>query len=161
MVIKSIRKNKITDIKSKQRREVVYEIRMEKTMTSILVMALIASIAPQIFVEAKSVPNCKSLCGAALKAIGGSKHLKYTSTSTLDFGALSSSARKKVKRIQYVCDAKEVYSLCVISAKNSSNAKSLLSTLKKFKKGNCKSNYLSDYSATEKRCLKMLSAEEK
>ena len=53
--------------------------------------------------------------------------------------------------LQYVFDAKEVYSLCVIKAKNVSAAKSLFGTLKKYKQSNCKSNYLSDYSSAEKK----------
>ena len=57
--------------------------------------------------QAKPKANCKSLCSAALKATGGSANLKYASKSALDFGALSSAARKKVKTIQYVFDAKD------------------------------------------------------
>jgi hypothetical protein len=52
--------------------------------------------------------------------------------------------------MQYVFDAKEAYSLCVMQAKNASQAKSLLGTLKSYKKRNCKSDYLSDYTAAEK-----------
>ena len=84
--------------------------------------------------QAKPKANCKSLCSAALKATGGSANLKYASKSALDFGALSSAARKKVKTMQYVFDAKEAYSLCVMQAKNASQAKSLLGTLKSYKR---------------------------
>ena len=69
----------------------------------------------------------------------------------MDFGALSSSARNKVKSMQYVFDAKEVYSLCVMEAKNSAAAKSLLQTLQKYKKRNSGSDYLSDYSSEEQK----------
>ena len=86
------------------------------------------------------------LCGIK----GDRANLKYASKSALDFGALSSAARKKVKTMQYVFDAKEAYSLCVMQAKNASQAKSLLGTLKSYKKRNCKSDYLSDYTAAEK-----------
>ncbi len=123
----------------------------KKISCFVLILALLTGVFPQVSAEAKSEVTCKTLCGSALKATGGSKKLKYASTNALDFGALSSSARKKVKSIQYVCDAKEVYSLCVIKAKNASHAKSLLKTLNKYKKRNCKSDYLSDYSATEKK----------
>lgn len=127
----------------------------KKFIGILLTLVIIAGISPQALAEAKSANKgqvtCKTLCGSALKATGNSKKLKYTSTSALDFGALSSSARKKVERIQYICDAKEVYSLCVIETKNTAQAKSLLGTLKNYKKRNCKSDYLSDYSATEKK----------
>lgn len=126
----------------------------KKLFCIVLILTLIAGVFPQNFAETKSKVTCKTLCGSALKATGGSKKLKYASTTALDFGALSSSARKKVKSIQYICDAKEVYSLCVIKAKNTSHAKSLLKTLNKYKKRNCKSDYLSDYSATERKVFK-------
>lgn len=98
--------------------------------------------------------NCKSLCGEALKATGGSSNLKYQSVSAMDFGGLSFSARKKVKQIQYVCDDKEAYSLCVIEANNTSGSKAILKQLKKYKKNNSKSDYLSDYSADEQKVFK-------
>ncbi|MGN1206153.1 MAG: DUF4358 domain-containing protein [Eubacterium sp.] len=119
-----------------------------KLICAILTMTLLIGISSGNPVQAKI--NCKALCSAAMKATGGSANLKYASKSALDFGALSSTARKKVKTIQYVCDAKEVYSLCVMEAKNASQAKSLLTTLNKYKKRNCKSDYLSDYTAAEK-----------
>lgn len=103
---------------------------------------------------AKSVPDCKSLCSAALKATGGSQYLKYKSTSAIDFGALSYSARNKVKAIQYVCDSKEVYSLCVMQASNKSGAKTLHKQLKKYIKNNKNSMYLSDYSSSEQKVFK-------
>lgn len=104
--------------------------------------------------KTKTAVNCKSLCGTALKATGGSKQLKYTSASAIDFGGLSASAREKVKEIRYICDSKEVYSLCVIGTKNMKDAAKILSALKKYKKSNCSSDYLSDYSATEKKVFK-------
>ena len=112
---------------------------------------MVACTLPQALAQAKSEPACKALCAAGLKATGGTKKLKYKSNATMDFGALSSSDRKKVREMQYVFDAKEVYSLCVIKAKNVSAAKSLFGTLKKYKQSNCKSNYLSDYSSAEKK----------
>lgn len=98
--------------------------------------------------EAKGKLQVTLLCG--IKDDRRRANLKYASKSALDFGALSSAARKKVKTMQYVFDAKEAYSLCVMQAKNASQAKSLLGTLKSYKKRNCKSDYLSDYTAAEK-----------
>ena len=80
-------------------------------------MTLLIGLVAAEPAQAKPKANCKSLCSAALKATGGSANLKYASKSALDFGALSSAARKKVKTMQYVFDAKEAYSLCVIQAK--------------------------------------------
>lgn len=105
-------------------------------------------------VKAKTAVNCKLLCSTALKATGGSKNLKYTSASAIDFGGLSASARKRVKEIRYICDSKEVYSLCVIRTKNAIDSAKIFGALKKYKKNNCSSDYLSDYSATEKKVFK-------
>ena len=133
---------------------------MKDTRKKIICMLLVftivftAGISVKIPAQAKGEVDCKSLCVAALKATGGGKKLKYTSTSAIDFGALSVSERGKVAGIQYVCDAKEVYSLCVIETKKASQAKGLLNALKKYKKRNCSSDYLSDYTATEKKVLK-------
>lgn len=104
--------------------------------------------------KTKTAVNCKSLCSTALRATGGSKNLKYTSASAIDFGGLSASARERVKEIRYICDSKEVYSLCVICTQNAKDAAKILSALKKYKKNNCSSDYLSDYSATEKKVFK-------
>ena len=96
----------------------------------------------------------KTLCGYALKATGGAKKLKYSSAAALDFGALTHSVRSQVKTIQYVCDSKEAYSLCVMEAKNGKGAKKLYNALKKYQKANSKSDYLSDYSKTEQKVFK-------
>ena len=119
-----------------------------------LAVLFLAGMLPQVPVNAKGSVSCKSLCSAALKAAGGAGHLKYQSTSAYDFGALPVSAKKKVKNISYVCDAKEVYSLCVMQAKNTSDAKSLQKQLKKYIKNNKKSSYLSDYSQAEQKVFK-------
>lgn len=128
--------------------------KIKRVSCMVLALMLLTGIFSQAPAEAKTTVTCKKLCGSALKATGGSKKLKYTSASAMDFGALSSSARKKVISIQYVCDAKEVYSLCVIETKKASHAKSLLKALNKYKKGNCKSDYLSDYSSTERKVFR-------
>lgn len=132
----------------------VYKFR--KSLVLCVAIALIAGIFSGYSAQAKTktAVNCKSLCGTALKATGGSKKLKYTSANAIDFGGLSASARKKVKEIRYICDSKEVYSLCVIRTKNAKDSAKILSALNKYKKNNCASDYLSDYSATEKKVFK-------
>lgn len=119
-----------------------------------LVGFLFVSSMPQISAETKKAVACKSLCGAVLKVTGGMGHLKYQSVSAYDFGALSVVEMKKVKNISYLCDAKEVYSLCVMQAKNVSDAKKLQKQIKKYKKNNSKSSYLSDYSSDEQNVFK-------
>lgn len=119
-----------------------------------MAIALLAGIFSQAPADAKEAVSCKSLCSAALKASGAAGNLQYQSDNAIDFGALTASARKKVKTIQYICDAKEVYSLCVIHANNADGAKSLQKQLQKYKKNNCGSNYLSDYSSTEQKVFK-------
>ena len=124
--------------------------KFRKIICTILAMTLLIGLVAAEPAQAKPKANCKSLCSAALKATGGSANLKYASKSALDFGALSSAARKKVKTMQYVFDAKEAYSLCVMQAKNASQAKSLLGTLKSYKKRNCKSRYFKMQFAVKK-----------
>lgn len=131
---------------------------LERAGCFLLVLLLLTGVAlqapPKVFMQAKSEVTCKFFCGAVLKTAGGAKKLKYSSTSAIDFGALSASERSKVKSIQYICDAKEVYSLCVMRAKNTAGAKKLVKSLKKYKKNNCSSGYLSDYSRTERKVFK-------
>ena len=91
--------------------------KFRKIICTILAMTLLIGLVAAEPAQAKPKANCKSLCSAALKATGGSANLKYASKSALDFGALSSAARKKVKTMQYVFDAKEAYSLCDASKK--------------------------------------------
>lgn len=127
--------------------------RFKKMICIMMVAVMAACTLPYAFAQAKNEPTCKALCAAGLKATGGTKKLKYKSSAAMDFGALSSTDRKKVQEMQYVFDAKEAFSLCVIKAKDTSGAKSLLGTLNKYKKSNCKSDYLSDYSSAEKKAF--------
>lgn len=124
-----------------------------KIISFIIISFITTGLLFQVPTEAKNI-SCKSLCSAAMKATGGSANLKYQSDNAIDFGALSASGRKKVKSIQYVCDSKEVYSLCVLRAKSTAGAKALLKQLQKYKKNNCNSNYLQDYSSTEQNVFK-------
>lgn len=124
-------------------------------MLLVVAMAFTAGSFACVPAQAKITATCNSLFSATLKVSGNSSKLKYTSTSTDDFGALSASDAGKVKNIRYACDAKEVYSLCVIEAKKASDAKSLLKTIKKYKKNNTSNNYyLSDFTKTEQQVLK-------
>ena len=130
--------------------------KFRKLLILCLAIAFITGTFSEYSAKAKTntAVNCKSLCSTALKATGGIKKLKYTSASAIDFGGLSASVRKKVKEIRYICDSKEVYSLCVIRTKDTKDSAKVLSALKKYKKNNCNSDYLSDYSATEKKVFK-------
>lgn len=126
-----------------------------KSFFGIAVIAvLLVGIFPLAGARVNAAVSCKSLCGAALKASGGSENLEYQSDNAMDFGALSASARKKVKAMQYVCDSKEVYSLCVMQAKNAAGAKALQKQLQKYKKSNSGSDYLQDYSSEEQEVFK-------
>lgn len=117
-----------------------------------LLAAALISLAP---CEAKAAKaGCRSACAAALKATGNSSKIKYKSENPMDFGGFSASVRKKAVSFMYVCDAKEVYSICVAKAENSADAKSLLKALNTYKKSNCNSGYLSDYAKTEQKVLK-------
>lgn len=99
--------------------------------------------------------TCKSLAKAVLDASDGSeKLLKYQTTSADEFGALTISEAAKVSSIVYLCDEKEVYSLCVAKASSNSDASKLLKSLKSYKKRNSSSDYLSDYSSTEQKVFK-------
>ena len=119
-----------------------------------IILVLILAVGAVEHSSSMAAVSCKSLCSAVLKATDSSDKLEYSSEIALDFGGFSSSDRKKVESIQYVCDTKEVYSICVVKAGSASNAKSLLKALKKYKNNNSNSDYLSDYSADEQKVLK-------
>ena len=124
-------------------------------LLTILLVLLASSFMPATGIAAAAKgKDCKTLCASALKATGGKDKIKYKSSSALSFGALSASSAKKVKDIMYVCDSKEVYSICVMEAKSKKDAGKLLKDLKKYKKSNTTGNYyLSDYSKTEQKVL--------
>lgn len=131
--------------------------RVRKIIAVLLVFIMLGNASSDITAKAKGKNvnwDCKSLCGVALKATGGSEKLKYSSSLAIDFGGLSASARNKVKNISYVCDAKEVYSLCVMETNRSKDAKTVVKALQKYKKNNTYSDYLSDYSSEEKKVFR-------
>lgn len=98
--------------------------------------------------------SCKSLSKAVLDTTGGSNKLKYQTTKADEFGAFTISEAEKVSSIAYLCDEKEVYSICVAKASGKSDAAALLKSLKSYKKRNCGSDYLSDYSSAEQKVFK-------
>lgn len=98
--------------------------------------------------------SCKSLTKAALDATGGSSKLKFQTTKTDEFAGFTIAESKKVSSIAYLCDEKEVYSICVAKASSKSDAAELLKSLKAYKERNCGSDYLSDYSSTEQKVFK-------
>lgn len=119
--------------------------------TAALLLAVIVWAGALQGQTARAENQCKSLCAAALKATGGSSHLKYKSDHAMDFGGFSVSDRKKVASIMYICDSKEVYSICVVKAKDAASAGHLYKTMKKYQSGNSRSDYLGDYSASEQK----------
>lgn len=98
--------------------------------------------------------SCSSLCAGALKVTGNTDKIKFKSEAALDFGALSSSDRKRVSSIFYVCDKKEVYSIAVIGTGSTKDARALYKSLKAYKKSNSTSDYLSDYTRSEQKVFK-------
>lgn len=98
--------------------------------------------------------TCKSLSKAALDGTGGSSKLKYQTTSADEFAGFTLSEAEKVSSIVYLCDEKEVYSICVAQASSKSKASELLKSLKSYKERNSSSDYLSDYSSTEQKVFK-------
>lgn len=124
---------------------------IQASLPFFLTVFLICLIPPA---AASAKTDCQPACAAALKATGNSSKLKYKSVTPMDFGGFSALAQKKAVSFMYICDAKEVYSICVAKAGNAADAKSLLKTLKTYKTNNCNSGYLRDYSATEQKVFK-------
>ncbi len=98
--------------------------------------------------------DCKTLCKAALQETGGVKKLRVQSESASSFAGFSVSERKKVSRIYYACDNKEVYSICIVKAANASDASDVLKYFQAYKSQNTGSSYLRDYTATEQKVFK-------
>lgn len=121
-----------------------------------LCIVFVAGLAlkPAVAAEAAGGDKCKTLCQAALKKTGNGSKIKYQSTSASDFGGFSVSDCEKVSSIMYICDEKEVYSICVAKASSKSDAADLLKSLKAYKSNNSSSDYLSDYTSDEQKVLK-------
>ncbi len=127
---------------------------MKKVLCVGLAVTLVLTASTGVTAKGKAKNNSKALCGTVIKKTGNSDKLKYTSENAMDFAALSFADRKKVKNICYVCDDKEVYSVCVMIAKDNAGVKKLYAALKKYKKNNNTGDYLSDYSDSEKKVFK-------
>lgn len=132
--------------------------RYVRIIKGLFIVAVVLSISfiynnSEVGAEETSV-DCTSLCKAAVKVADNADKLKYKSQLALDFGALSSSDRKKVDEIFYLCDKKEAYSIAIINSKNAKDAKALYKSLKTYKNNNCKSDYLGDYTSAEQKVFK-------
>ena len=127
---------------------------MWKNIFAFLLAAVLVFGAMLQFPVTAEAASCKSLGKAALEATGGSSQLKYQTTKADEFGGFSISEAEKVSSIIYLCDDKEIYSLCVAKASSTANADTLFKSLKAYKKHNSGSDYLSDYSSTEQKVFK-------
>lgn len=128
---------------------------LKKTITFLLAAVLLFSTMLQIPMLTNAAgASCKSLSKAALDATGGSSKLKFQTTEADEFGGFTISEAAKVSSIAYLCDEKEVYSICVAKTSSKSDAAALLKSLKAYKERNCGSDYLSDYSSTEQKVFK-------
>ncbi len=125
-----------------------------KRMSAFLLAAVLMFGAMLQFPVTAEAASCKSLGKAALEATGGSGKLKYQTTKADEFGGFTIAEAEKVSSIVYLCDEKEVYSLCVAKASSKAKADELLKSLKAYKEHNSGSDYLSDYSSDEQKVFK-------
>jgi len=123
--------------------------RMQKAACCLLAFAYCMLALGQAPVAAAAKVTAKSLCKAALDATGGSSQLKSQSTNPEDCPIFTVAQSEKISSIAYLCDDKEIYSICVAKAAKKSDASDLLKSIKAYKKNNSSSDYLSDYSKTE------------
>ena len=98
--------------------------------------------------------SAKSLCKAALDATGGSSYLTSQTTKAGDCPIFTVAQSKKISSIAYLCDDKEIYSICVVKAAKKTDASGLLKSIKAYQKNNSSSDYLGDYSQTEQNVFK-------
>lgn len=128
-----------------------------KITNNMMILALcmaICIVSQPSYMAHAAGSDMKSLCSEVLNVTGNKDKLKYKSEKATDFAGFSIADSKKVSSIMYVCDDKEVYSLCVAKAKTAKGASKLLKSLKSYKKANANSGYLSDYSKQEQKVLK-------
>ena len=111
----------------------------KKSWTIILSMVLMFSMLMPVM--AKSV-TCSDLNKAvsATKA-SGLKKVKASKGDTCTF--LSYSNQKKIDDFKYASDSQQVYVVCIIKAKSSSDAKTIKSQFESIKKDTSNSSYLS------------------
>lgn len=128
---------------------------LRKAATFLLAAVLFFGAMLQIPMPANAASaSCKSLSKAVLDATGNSSKLKFQTTEADEFGGFTISEAAKVSSIAYLCDEKEVYSICVAKTSGKSDAAALLKSLKAYKERNCGSDYLSDYSSAEQKVFK-------
>lgn len=131
-----------------------YPVKIAKHLMILALCMAICFVSQPSYIAHAAGSDMKSLCSEVLKVTGNKNKLKYKSEKATDFAGFSIADCKKVSSIMYVCDDKEVYSLCVAKAKNAKGASKLLKSLKSYKKANANSDYLSDYSKQEQKVLK-------
>lgn len=127
---------------------------MKKAVCCLLALACCAGVLLQAPVSASAKASAKSLCKAALDATGGSSQLKSQTTKASDCPIFTMDQSGKISSIAYLCDDKEVYSICVAKVSKKSDVSGLYNSIKAYKDNNSNSNYLSDYSATEQKVFK-------
>lgn len=132
----------------------IKEIEQMKRFLSLCLAVLLLAGTWGSVARVQAKAGVKDLCKAAMKATGNTGKLKYKSDTADSFPGFTVSDRKKVSSIIYVCDAREVYSICVVQAGSASDAKALLGELNQYKKQNSNSGYLKDYSKEEQGVLK-------
>lgn len=128
--------------------------RARKMMCCLLAFACCVLALAQAPVTADAKVSAKSLCKAALDATGGKSRLKYQTTKAGDCPIFTVAQSKKISSIAYLCDDKEIYSICVAKASKKSDVAGLIKSIKAYKKNNSSSGYLGDYSKTEQKVFK-------
>ena len=128
--------------------------RMKKMVCSLLAFVCFALALVQAPAVAEAKASAKSLCKAALDATGGSSYLTSQTTKAGDCPIFTVAQSKKISSIAYLCDDKEIYSICVVKAAKKSDASGLLKSIKAYQKNNSSSDYLGDYSQTEQNVFK-------
>ncbi|MCI8448383.1 MAG: DUF4358 domain-containing protein [Eubacterium sp.] len=128
--------------------------RMKKMVCNLLAFVCFALALVQAPAVAEAKASAKSLCKAALDATGGSSYLTSQTTKAGDCPIFTVAQSKKISSIAYLCDDKEIYSICVVKAAKKSDASGLLKSIKAYQKNNSSSDYLGDYSQTEQNVFK-------
>ncbi|MDE7313919.1 MAG: hypothetical protein K2N87_20235 [Eubacterium sp.] len=125
--------------------------RIRKIACCLLAFACCVLALAQAPITADAKASAKSLCKAALDATGGSSRLKFQTAKAGDCPIFTIAQSKKISSIAYLCDEKEIYSICVVKAADKSDVSSLLASIKTYKRNNSNSDYLSDYTKTEQK----------
>lgn len=127
---------------------------VKKAVCCLLALVCCAGVLLQSMVLADAKVSAKSLCKAALDVTGGSDQLKSQTTKASDCPIFTIAQSQKISSIAYLCDDKEIYSICVAKVSKKSDVSDIYNSIKTYKNNNSNSNYLSDYSATEQKVFK-------